>query len=182
MTAWPSSTWPARPPRDRRPRARLRSNRLRDDRLRDDRLCDRLCGDEGSTLPLIIFYAALSLVLILLVVAATSLYLERKRLLTLADGASLVGAEAFNLDQVKMTAHGYRPTLKSRDVASAVRDYLTDNPVEEFQSLHIDRAVSSDGRSATVQLSAWWRPPVLSLLVPKGLRIDVTSVARSVFS
>ena len=187
MTAWPSSTWPARTPRGRRPRARqprarLRSNRLRDDRLCDGRLCDCLRDDEGSTLPLIIFYAALSLVLILLVVAATSLYLERKRLLTLADGASLVGAEAFNLDQVKLTAHGYQPTLKSRDVASAVRDYLSDNPVAEFQSLHIDRAVSSDGRSATVQLSAWWRPPVLSLLVPKGLRIDVTSVARSVFS
>ncbi len=183
MTAWPSSTWPARTPRGRRPRARQPRARLRSNRLRGDRLCrNRLSDDEGSTLPLIIFYAALSLVLILLVVAATSLYLERKRLLTLADGASLVGAEAFNLDQVKLTAHGYRPTLKSRDVASAVRDYLSDNPVAEFQSLHIDRAVSSDGRSATVQLSAWWRPPVLSLLVPKGLRIDVTSVARSVFS
>jgi hypothetical protein len=33
-----------------------------------------------------------------------------------------------------------------------------------------------------VSLSAWWRPPVLSLLVPEGMRIDVTAVARSVFS
>ena len=47
--------------------------------------------EDGSTLLLTIFYAALALVLILLVVAATSLYLERKRLYTLADGASLVG-------------------------------------------------------------------------------------------
>jgi hypothetical protein len=188
MTAWPSSNLRDRLPRgglcdSRFCRTRFCATRLCGDRLCLDRLCrDRLCRDEGSTLPLIIFYAALSLVLVLLVVAATSLYLERKRLLTLADGASLVGAEAFNLDQVKLTAHGYRPTLRSRDVASAVRDYLNDNPVEEFQSLHVDRAVSIDGRSATVELSAWWRPPVLSLLVPSGLRIDVTSVARSVFS
>ncbi len=139
-------------------------------------------GEDGSMLPLIIFYSALSLVLILLVVAATSLYLERKRLFTLADGASLVGAEAFTLDDVRLTTKGYRPMLKSADVASAVRDYLHDNPVEEFTALKVDRAVSVDGRSATVELSAWWQPPVISLLVPKGFRIDVTSVARSVFS
>jgi hypothetical protein len=143
---------------------------------------DIVRGDDGSTLPLIIFYSALSLVLILLVVAATSLYLERKRLFTLADGASLVGAEAFNLNQVRLTRQGYRPTLRSQDVASAVRNYLRDNPVEEFHSLRIDRAVSVDGRSASVELSAWWKPPVLTLLVPKGFRIEVTSVARSVFS
>ncbi|MDQ1606126.1 MAG: hypothetical protein QOJ18_493, partial [Microbacteriaceae bacterium] len=40
---------------------------------------------------------------------------------------------------------------------------------------------SIDGRSATVELSAYWRPPILSLLVPDGIRIDVTGVARSVF-
>jgi uncharacterized membrane protein len=138
--------------------------------------------EDGSTLPLIIFYAALSLALILLVVAATSLYLERKRLFTLADGASLVGAESFSLGDVRQTSSGHRPVLRSGEVASAVRDYLRDNPVEEFTSLQVDRAVSVDGRSATVELSAYWSPPVLSLLVPKGFRIQVTSVARSVFS
>jgi uncharacterized membrane protein len=138
-------------------------------------------GEEGSTLLLTIFYAALSLVLILLVVAATSLYLERKRLFTLADGAALVGAEAFDLDAVTSTPHGYRPTLNSKDVASAVDEYLHDNPVEEFAALRVDRADTVDGRSATVKLSAYWAPPVVSLLVPKGFRIDVTSVARSVF-
>jgi hypothetical protein len=41
--------------------------------------------------------------------------------------------------------------------------------------------VSVDGRSATVELSARWSPPVVSLLVPDGIRIDVTSTARSIF-
>jgi hypothetical protein len=141
-----------------------------------------LRDDSGSTLPLIIFYAALSLALILLVVAVTSLYLERKRLFTLADGASLVGAESFNLRDVRRTSSGYRPVLKSGEVASAVSDYLRDNPGEEFTSLRVERAVSLDGRSATVELSAVWVPPALSLLVPQGFRIQVTSVARSVFS
>jgi Putative Flp pilus-assembly TadE/G-like len=138
--------------------------------------------DSGSTLPLIIFFTALSLALILLVVAATSLYLERKRLYTLADGASLVGAEAFNIDTAAPAGQGPIPTLKSKDVASAVSSYLRGNPTDEFSALHVDRAVSADGRSATVELSCYWSPPVLSLLVPKGFRIQVTSIARSVFS
>ena len=142
-------------------------------RLRDD--------EEGSTLLLTIFYGFLSLVLILLVVSATSLYLERKRLFTLADGAALVGAEAFELDDVSAMASGFRPTLGSKDVAAAVTEYLETAPGDGFESLTVERAESVDGRSATVALSAYWRPPLLSLLVPEGLRIDVTAVGRSVF-
>jgi hypothetical protein len=139
-------------------------------------------NDDGSILPLVIFYAALSLALILVVVAATSLYLERKRLFTVADSAALVGAESFDLDDVHNTSGGHRPILTSKDVAAAVDGYLHDNPSIDLTDLSVERAVSADGRSATVELSAYWTPPVLSLLVPKGFRIQVTSVARSVFS
>ena len=138
--------------------------------------------DEGSMLPLTIFYGILSIVLVLVVVAATSLYLERKRLFTLADGAALVGAEAFALDDVLPTASGYRPTLESPDVAAAVSAYLSSTPTAEFTALRLERAETVDGRSATVELSAYWRPPVLTLLLPEGFRIEVTAVARSVFS
>ncbi|MHB1173241.1 MAG: pilus assembly protein TadG-related protein [Lacisediminihabitans sp.] len=144
------------------------------------RLLGRVRDEEGSTLPLIIFYGFLSLALILLVVAATSLYLERKRLFTLADGAALVGAEAFDLDAVALTPSGPRPTLRSPDVAAAVAGYLASAP-SGLESLSVERAETVDGRSATVALSAYWRPPVLSILVPEGFRIDVTAVARSVF-
>jgi Putative Flp pilus-assembly TadE/G-like len=121
-------------------------------------------------------------VLILVVVAATSLYLERKRLFTLADGAALVGAESFALQNVRTTGAGPRPTLTSPEVASAVSDYLADNPADSFTHLQVDRAVSVDGRSATVELSCDWAPPVVTVFIPRGLRIHVTSIARSVFS
>ena len=139
-------------------------------------------SDDGSTLILTMFYMALCLALILLVVAATSLYLERKRLYTLADGSSLVGAEAFSLDDATQTADGPRPKLTSAEVDAAVKSYLADNASDSFTDLRVDRAVSVDGRSATVELSCYWAPPVLTLFVPKGIRIDVTSIARSVFS
>lgn len=140
-----------------------------------------LADETGSTLLLTIFYGFLSLVLVLLVVAATSLYLERKRLFTLADGAALAGAEAFALDSVTMTPDGLRPVLHTADVSRAVGDYLATAP-QEFDGLAVVRAETVDGRSATVQLSADWRPPMVSLLVPDGIRIEVTAVARSVFS
>lgn len=151
-------------------------------KLHRSRSADDPRADDGSTLLLTIFYAALSLTLILVVVAATSLYLERKRLFTLADGASLVGAEAFPVDSARRTAAGIQPNLTSAEVAKAVRSYLAHNPSDSFTSLHVDRAVSVDGRSATVELSCHWAPPVFTLFVPKGIRIEVTSIARSVFS
>jgi len=145
----------------------------------------RLADDRGSTLPLIIFYGAMSLILVLLVVAATSLYLERKRLFTLADGAAMVGAEAYDLDDVIAPDPGGngRPQLEleSSDVSDAVTGYLDEAPTQQFEGLRVTRAESVDGKSATVGLSAQWRPPVLTLLIPDGLRIDVTAVARSVF-
>ena len=154
-----------------------------------NRLRKRVDDDTGSTLPLVIFYGALSLVLVLLVIAATSLYLERKRLFTLADGAALVGAEAFDLSQVSMVRAVGKSSgsdeialdLESPDIASAVTEYIAASPSNHFDGLRVTRAETVDGRSATVGLSAQWRPPVLTLLVPDGLRIEVTAVARSVF-
>lgn len=138
-------------------------------------------NDEGSTLLLIIFYGFLALVLVLLVSAATSLYLERKRLFTLADGAALVGAEAFDLRSVALTPSGPRPVLESPDVAAAVNAYLAEAPIDGFDQLRVEQALTVDGRSATVTLSARWSPPVVSLLVPEGFPIEVTALARSVF-
>lgn len=141
----------------------------------------RWSDDDGSVLPLICFYGALALLVTLIVAAATSLYLERKRLFTLADGAALVGAESFDLTHVAVTPHGPRPELRSAQVYSAVRAYLDGNPIGTFESLHLDEAATRDGRSAQVTVSAIWRPPVVTAFVPEGLRIDATAVSRTVF-
>jgi len=134
----------------------------------------RLRDDEGSTLPLVIFYGFLALALVLIVAAASSLYLERKRLFTLADDAALVGAESFDLNSVTFTGHGVRPVLQPAQVHAAVTSYLAGNPVDRFEGMVV-------GESATVTVSAIWHPPVVTVFVPDGLRIDATAVARSVF-
>ncbi len=141
--------------------------------------------DDGSTLPLVIFYGVLALALVLIVAAGSSLYLERKRLFTLADDAALVGAESFDLDAVTVTAHGPRPVLQPAQVHTAVASYLAGNPTGaesgEFEGLVVERATTVDGESATVTVSAIWHPPVVTVFVPEGMRIEATAVARSVF-
>jgi hypothetical protein len=139
-----------------------------------------LADEDGSILPLTIFFGMLSLVLILLVVAATSLYLERKRLFTLADGAALAGAEAFTLDSVMLDGSTPTASLDSADVHAAASEFLAENPVSAFDHLELVEADSVDGASATVRVAAIWHPPVVSLLVPDGIRLEARSVARSV--
>lgn len=142
----------------------------------------RLRSDEGSTLLLTIFYAALALLVVLVVIASSSLYLERTRLFTLADGAALEAAESFALDDVELIESAVVPRLDAGAVDSAVDAYLADTPsATSFDDLTVIEATTADGRSATVTLSATWRPAVLSLIVPGGFPIEVTSVARSVF-
>lgn len=141
-----------------------------------------LATDEGSTLPLVIFFAFLGMLVVLIVTAATSLYVEKKRLLSFADGAALVGAEAFDLAAVTVTPAGARPVLESSDVAAAVAEFVAGPQSAGFEALEVGAAFTPDGRSATVTLTSTWRPPVVTLLVPDGIRVDATATARSVFS
>lgn len=140
-----------------------------------------LRAEDGSTLPLVAFYGAFALILVLIVAAATSLYIERKRLLTLADGAALVGAEAFELEDVTVGPRGPRLQLRSDAVRAAVQTYLSAAPTGGFDGLALISAGSTDGRSATVTVSSVWHPPVVTVFVPDGLRIDATAVSRTVF-
>jgi len=138
-------------------------------------------SEEGSALPLTIFFGCLCVVIVLGVAAVTSLYLERKRLFSLADATALAAAEAFELAEVLITPEGLRPVLRSPAVAAAAAGFLTETGSRGFEGLAIESAGSPEGRSASVTLSARWRPPVLALLLPEGIRIEVTALARAVF-
>ncbi|MFF2369706.1 pilus assembly protein TadG-related protein [Agromyces sp. NPDC058110] len=136
--------------------------------------------DTGSTLLLTIFFGAFALVLVLVVVAASSLYLERKRLFTLADGAALAAAEAWSLDDVEVGGESLVVELDDADVRRAAADYL-DAASGRFTDVELVRATSLDGRSATVTLRAVWTAPLHTEVLPLRVPIEVTTTARSVF-
>lgn len=137
-------------------------------------------GEQGSTLLLTIFFSFLALVIVLVVVAASSLYLERKRLFTLADGAALAGAEAWSLDAVTTADGELAVRLDDEAVQDAVTRYL-DDAAGRLDGVELVRAVSRDGRSATVTLRAEWRAPLHTEVLPMSVPIEVTTTARSVF-
>lgn len=144
------------------------------------RQLEHLHDERGSSLVLTIFYGAFALLLILLVVAATSLSLDRKRLFGIADGAALAGAEAFELSAVSTAGEGFTATLEDAAVQQAVLEHLAVVPRGTLEELVVESAGTPDGVSAEVTLSAWWRPPMLTMFVPAGIRIEVTATARSV--
>lgn len=139
-------------------------------------------AEEGSILPLAIFFGVLGLAVVLLVVAATSLYLQRERLLTVADGAALAGAEAFPLSEVTVRQDVPHARLRSSQVRAAAGRYLATATTDGFHALTLESALSPDGQSARVRIAATWHPPLLSLFVPDGIRLRATSTARSVLS
>lgn len=136
--------------------------------------------EEGSSLILIIFAGLIGLAVIIGTMAATSLYIERKRLFTVADGAALAAAEAFNLDDVQVVNGRASVTLTDSAVNAETLHYLQLIPVNESSGVSVVSAKTTDGRSATVTLQKWWKPPVVSIFMPEGLKIDVTSTARTV--
>ena len=142
----------------------------------------RATDDRGSTLVLTIGFAAFALVVTLVVAASTSLYIERKRLLSLADSAALVGAEAFDLADVRISEGGEVVTimLEADSVEDAVTAHLERIGPRQVEGLRIEDATTPDGRSALVSLSSAWKPPVLTLFLPDGVRIEASSSARSV--
>lgn len=140
----------------------------------------RARGESGSTLLLTIFYCVLGLSIVLVVASATTLYLERKRLLTLADGAALAAAEAWQLDAVRVDGDLLAVELDAADVRAAAAAYLGD-AASGLDDVELVRAASDDGRSATVTLRSVWRAPIDSEFVPVTVPIEVTVTARSVF-
>ena len=111
--------------------------------------------------------------------AAEAAHVSR-RLLT-APRAAIAGAEAYDLDGVAVVDGHPRPVLHSAKVRDAVSEFVSTPMVDGFDALAVRRADTADGRSATVTLAARWHPPVVSLFVPGGVEIEVTSNARSVF-
>ena len=139
-----------------------------------------MAGETGSTLLLTIFYCFLGLSIVLVVVSATTLYLERKRLFTVADGAALAAAEAWSLETVRLDGDRLAIELDSVDVRAAAAEYLA-AAATDLDDVELVRAASVDGRTATVTLRSTWEAPLHTELVPLSVPIEVTVTARSVF-
>jgi uncharacterized membrane protein len=136
---------------------------------------------EGQVLVLIIGFVLTGLLVATVVIAASSVYLEHKKLLSLADAASVAAADNFTLGQLGNAGGTPSAVLSGARVRNAVVDYLGRNGgFARFSGLVVAPSTGSpDGATAVVVLSASVHPPVVNFLVPDGIRIEARSTARS---
>lgn len=130
---------------------------------------------------LIIGYVLLALLVATAVMAASALYLEHKKLLSAADGASVAAADSYTLGQVETEDGSPTAVLNGARVRSVAADYLLRNDAHaRFHGLAVAPATGSpDGSTAVVVLTAEVHPPIVNFLIPDGIRIEATSTARS---
>jgi len=142
-------------------------------------------GESGQITLLSIGFGLLALTLVLVVAAASSLYLERKQLLALADGAAADAADAIDYEMYYAPdGAGDGLPLSDSSVRDSVVQYLGSSAAATtFRGLGVGTGTGTeDGRTARVVLSAVARPAVVPwVLVPwsDGFVITVTSSARA---
>jgi len=124
----------------------------------------RAGGEDGQVLLLVLAYATISLALLLVVVSASAVHLERKRLIEVADGAALDAAD--EVDESIYFPGGAEPgsvPLSDGSVRDRVGHYLEERDAyADFEDLAVGRATGTpDGRTAEVSLTATVRPPLV---------------------
>lgn len=130
---------------------------------------------------MILGHVAVALLVATVVIGISSVYLEHKRLLSLADGASLAAADSYTLGEVATQGGSPSAVLNPARVRNVAADFVARSPAaQRFNDLAVAGATGTpDGSTAVVVLTAAVHPPVVNFLVPGGIPIEATSTARS---
>ena len=120
--------------------------------------------DRGSAIPLIVGLAGVLVLAIAVVVNASSAFMQRQSLDTLADGAALYGADIGSAGVYAEGLPAERLLQEERAVRVAVQDYLRRvGAYETYGDIAVVARVDPAARAVTVVLSA---PLDLPLTVP----------------
>jgi uncharacterized membrane protein len=148
--------------------------------------------DEGSMIPLILFYFVVAATLVLIVADASKYYLAKRSLQSAADGAALASAQTVSSKGVYGGA-GNGVLLLDGDVCQAVADYGTANDlVDQFDQLTmigypgdaVGTCVATDATKVTVVAHDKVKLPLVSVLglldnrIADGVNLTVTAHAE----
>ena len=139
-------------------------------------------GEDGSALPLALVLLLIAVAFVAVAAGATALHLDRLRLLTVADGAALAGAESFRVADVEVEGDSVRPRLRAASVEAAAAEAVAGAERGDLADLRLVSAgAGADGSVAVVTVSAVWHPPIVQALLPLAVPIQVTSSAAARF-
>lgn len=138
--------------------------------------------ESGQSMILIIGMVAIALLVISVVLAATSVNAQARKLLSVADGA--VAAAADNFELRADGANDATLHLNPAQVRAAASKYITDvGASSQFGNLHIISAsVQGDTLTAHLKLGAVVHPPIIGWIVPSGVAISVEAKARTLLT
>lgn len=138
-------------------------------------------GEQGSVLILTIGFAVVIMLLIAVVVDASKLFLTRRALASVADGAAVSAAQDVDPAAVYASPAGealpLSPTRVSADVQAYVRRAGAETGLTDLRVV----AVDVQGPDVTVTLSARSLLPLVGLVVgpTDGVLISVTARAQA---
>lgn len=127
------------------------------------------CGDRGSVLMLSVGLMCVCLLAVSLLTDAAAAFLQRQQLLTLADSASLAGAQAIDLAAYYESGATAGTRLSPPAVDSAVRRHLA--AASGIEGMAVDR-IWTDGRQVGVVLSRPLTLPFLGQLFPGEVTVE----------
>ncbi|MDF2846786.1 MAG: hypothetical protein K0R97_768 [Oerskovia sp.] len=146
-------------------------------------------GDSGQILLLTSAFVAFALLLVTVVVSATGVHLDRKRLLDVADAAAIdaadsMGEDTFYEGQVPAPQEQAVLRLSDEEVRSSVEEFLGAHPemLDDLHAVTIVEASTRDGRTAQVRLAGLSRPVLVSWVTQlwsDGVLVRADSSARA---
>lgn len=138
-------------------------------------------GEDGQILLLGVGVIAVVAALVLVAASATAVHLDLKTLTSLADSAAAAAVDGVDEDGYYggVEADGAPGRLTDAGVRAAALEDLAAQP-ERPESVRVVRAVSPDGATAVVTLTARSRPPFLpwGVIPSQGFVITATGSAR----
>lgn len=144
-----------------------------------DRIQD--AQDEGQTTVLVVGLSVICLLLATVVLAVTTVNLEARKLLSVADGATLAAADSFTIAVQEGAESGTTPVLGDGAAGEAVAGYLAAAQAHgRFEGLRVESvSVGDGGQTVDVMLTATARPPVVNWIVPQGVTVVAESSSRT---
>ena len=138
-------------------------------------------AEQGSVLILTIGFAIVIMLLVAVVVDASKLFLTRRALASVADGAAVSAAQDVDPESVYTSPSGEALPLSATKVTADVQAYVRRAAAETGLTDLTVVGVTVQGPDVTVTLSAHSVLPLVGLVVGQtdGVLISVTARARS---
>lgn len=152
------------------------------------RIRELSADDDGQIMLLSLCFAVVCLLLVTVIVSASAVHLERKRLVAVADSLALAAADQVDTDEyfgggAPEPVEGAGVHLSDTGVADAVSRHLGAWPADALpHGVVVERAGTPDGRTAEVRLRAVARPPLVTwVLAPwsDGITVHARASARA---